>query len=67
MLNAVTELGYADEETTGFIFPTQELHTVPLYRLYNTAIVDHFYTTNAAERDNAAQNLGYTNEGICPS
>ena len=25
---------------------------------------DHFYTTSAAERDNAVANLGYINEGI---
>jgi hypothetical protein len=26
--------------------------------------VDHFYTTSAAERDNASQHLGYVEEGI---
>lgn len=46
------------------MFPTQEPHTVPLYRLYNGRVVDHFYTTNAAERDNARDRLGYTDEGV---
>jgi hypothetical protein len=35
-----------------------------LYRLWNPAIGDHFYTTNAAERDAVASNNGYTYEGI---
>ena len=38
--------------------------TIPLYRLYSPGVVDHFYTTNAAERDNAIQHLGYNDEGV---
>ena len=53
-----------DEGTAGYIFSNQEPHSVPLYRLYNGNIGDHFYTTNAAERDNAPQHLGYNYEGI---
>ncbi|KAI0689396.1 hypothetical protein BC835DRAFT_1283127, partial [Cytidiella melzeri] len=34
---------------------------VPLYRLYSSSAPDHFYTTNAAERD-ACTNYGYTLE-----
>ncbi len=37
---------------------------VPLYRLYSEAAGNHFYTTNAGERDNAANNLGYQSEGV---
>jgi hypothetical protein len=37
---------------------------VPLFRMYQPAIVDHFYTTNAAEAQNAINNLGYNNEGV---
>lgn len=37
---------------------------VPLYRLYNGAQGNHFYTTSAAERDNAATNLGYVYEFV---
>ncbi len=36
----------------------------PLYRLYNGVIVDHFYTRDAAEKDNAVKNLQYNYEGI---
>ncbi|EDR04652.1 uncharacterized protein LACBIDRAFT_304383 [Laccaria bicolor S238N-H82] len=55
MQNAVTRLGYTSEGTSGHIFPIEELHTVPLYRLHNAAIGDHIYTTNAEERDNAVK------------
>jgi hypothetical protein len=36
----------------------------PLYRLYNAAVKDHFYTMSAAERNNAVAADGYTYEGI---
>lgn len=32
--------------------------------MYSPRDGDHFYTTSAAERDNAVQNLGYNNEGV---
>ncbi|MCA9652635.1 MAG: hypothetical protein KC501_22145 [Myxococcales bacterium] len=38
--------------------------SVPLYRLYRAANGDHFYTTSAAERDNAINTLGYVAEGV---
>jgi CspA family cold shock protein len=37
--------------------------TVPLLRAFSPASVDHFYTTDVAERDNAVAN-GYRNEGV---
>jgi hypothetical protein len=37
---------------------------VPLFRTYQPAIVDHFYTTNAAEAQHAVDNLGYNPEGV---
>ncbi|KAH9910621.1 uncharacterized protein BXZ73DRAFT_93654 [Epithele typhae] len=37
--------------------------TVPLFRLYSPSATDHFYTTNAQERNNAVASIGYTNEG----
>ena len=46
------------------MFTDQELHTVPLFGLYRASAVDHFYTTNLAERNKAVENLGYRNEGI---
>jgi hypothetical protein len=33
-------------------------------RAYSSASGDHFYTTSAAERDNAVAKLGYLNEGV---
>ncbi len=36
--------------------------SIPLYRLFGGG--DHFYTTSAAERDNAINNLGYASEGV---
>ncbi|KAI0799561.1 hypothetical protein BC629DRAFT_1675195, partial [Irpex lacteus] len=40
---------------------TSALAKVPLYRLYSPSLPDHFYTTNAAERD-ACTGYGYTLE-----
>lgn len=58
-------LGYAQEGIAGYIFPSYEPRTVPLYRLYRAQKGgDHFYTTEWKERDNAADNLGYVNEGL---
>jgi cytolysin (calcineurin-like family phosphatase) len=37
---------------------------IPLYRAYNDARSDHFYTTSLAEYDNAIQNCGYKGEGV---
>lgn len=36
---------------------------VPLYRLYNSQIHRHFYTTSAAERDAAVRRYGFVFEG----
>lgn len=38
--NAITKLGYIDEGTTGYLFPSQEPHTSPFYRMFNAAIID---------------------------
>lgn len=37
---------------------------MPLYRTWSPGASDHFYTTSAAERDNAVQHLGYRDEGV---
>lgn len=41
-----------------------EPYWVPLYRLYNNDIHDHYYTTIPAHRDDYVQNKGYTYERI---
>jgi hypothetical protein len=44
--------------------PVRVRMTAALYRLYKHASGDHFYTTDAAERDTAIQRHGYVSEGI---
>ncbi|KDR84285.1 hypothetical protein GALMADRAFT_237037 [Galerina marginata CBS 339.88] len=66
--NAIANDGYSDEGVAGYVWPTStaggQLQTIPFYRVYNPTVVNHFYTTSTAERDNAVNNLGYNNEGI---
>lgn len=38
--------------------------SIPLFRLYQPGNGDHFYTTSAAERDNAIASYGYVDEGV---
>ena len=45
------------------MFPAAGTGTTPLLRAFNPTSGDHFYTTSAAERDNAVAN-GYRNEGV---
>src|SRR5581483_10619122 len=39
-------------------------NAVPLYRLRHNGNTDHFYTTNAKEKDDAVKKAGYVYEGI---
>ncbi|PBK66688.1 hypothetical protein ARMSODRAFT_959829 [Armillaria solidipes] len=55
---------YKSEGDAACVFGSQVSGTVPLYRMYSPSAVDHFYTTNGNERNNAVQNLGYNDEGI---
>jgi hypothetical protein len=64
MDHATSVLGYSAEGITGYIFPTQETQTVPLYRSYQPSVFDHFYTVDKAESDNSVTKLGYSYEGI---
>ena len=67
--NAVNVYGYTNEGTACYVYDTHDhLHhhqpgLTPLYRQFNPNNGDHFYTTDAAERDNAVNVYGYTNEG----
>ena len=60
--------GYQSEGIAGFCFPAQYPNTVPLYRYWNGAAYDHFYTTNPAEigtiTPGQVGNHGYRSEGI---
>jgi uncharacterized phage protein gp47/JayE len=43
---------------------TTSARSIPLYRLYSKSKKDHFYTTDAAERNRAIAALEYQDEGI---
>jgi Repeat of unknown function (DUF5648) len=49
--------------TVGFISATEQCGSTPLYRLQSPAATQ-FYTTSAAERDNAINSLGFADEGV---
>lgn len=53
----------APELTLGFISPDDRCGSTPLYRVYAPGSDDHFYTTSAAERDNAIAMFGYQDQG----
>lgn len=55
--------GAINEGAAGHVATSQVEGTVPLYRLFRGAKLDHFYTTSAGERDYAVA-LGYADEGI---
>ena len=57
------EIGVAPERQIGFWSPTEICGAIRLYRLYNPADGNHFYTISAPERDNARDNLGFRDEG----
>ncbi|KAI6195694.1 hypothetical protein M3Y94_01017800 [Aphelenchoides besseyi] len=65
--------GYRMEKAVGFVAtktPPECPGLVPLHRLSNPVIRNHFYTTNDAEMQNARDHLGYSvenNMGFCSS
>lgn len=59
--NAFALLNYISEGVACYVFATEQLNTGPLFRLFNPATGDHFYTTSTMERDAA---VGYVPEGI---
>ena len=56
--------GQTVEGVLGYVSSSDADETTPLYRLYQGTNGNHFYTTSAAERDNAVANLGYAYEAI---
>ncbi|KAK0433111.1 hypothetical protein EV421DRAFT_1718854 [Armillaria borealis] len=63
--------GYVDEGIAGYVLPETLLASdfqapgaVPFYRMYSPTAVDHFYTTDEAQRSNAINNLGFNDEAI---
>lgn len=58
-------VGYGQEPHVAKVFPNAEKGmTIPLLRMFNAQVKDHFYTTSEGERDNAVQKLGYQSEGV---
>lgn len=49
-------------EMMGFVAPDARCGATPLFRMYRDG--NHFYTTSAAERDNAVSTFGYTFEFV---
>lgn len=59
--------GYKLEGVAGMVASTQVPGSEPLYRLVRLAPgnkVEHFYTTSAAERDNAVKTYHFREEGV---
>jgi hypothetical protein len=63
-LHLKTVQDHIDEGVACHVFANPTPATTPLYRVYSAGVDDHFYTTSAAERDGAIQNLGYVDEGV---
>jgi hypothetical protein len=61
--DAVVLYGYVAEKVAAKLYEQVVPGTVPLYRLFNAAVTDHFYTTSATERMQAMTG-GYMDEGI---
>jgi ubiquitin C len=65
---AVGNHGYQSEANDWNVSSQPEGGLIPVYRYFNGASKDHFYTTNAAEigttQQGAVGNHGYTSEGI---
>lgn len=53
MNNAVTADAYAFEGDATFLWATQESNTVPMYRMFNQNVTDHFYTIDENETTEA--------------
>jgi len=63
-LNSISAQGYEYEDVLGYMFSSQVLGTVPLYRLYNRDLKNHIYTTSSLESKNLNLSNGYSYENI---
>jgi hypothetical protein len=57
--NSREQGSYTYEGVTGYCYPSHVAGTVPLYRYYQPAVVDHFYTRNTNYNGH-----GYVYEGV---
>lgn len=59
---------YMSEGVAGYCLPDPYANTVPLYRYWNAAITDHFYTTDpdyiGTTTPGELGKFGYTSEGV---
>ena len=63
----IAQHGYSLEGVECHVFAIQTFPPSgrrPLYRLFNPANGDHFYTIDAAERNTASAQYGYTDHGV---
>jgi hypothetical protein len=56
--------GWVAEGIAFYVSPVKLSYTVPLYVVYKSAVVDHFYTTDLAAKNDCVKNLGYEDQGI---
>ncbi|MCP4136638.1 MAG: hypothetical protein GY754_37050 [bacterium] len=63
---AVKYFGYTFEGVEGYLYKNQASmpNLVPLYRLHNGSVGDHFYTTSETDKDKAVNLYGYQYEYI---
>ncbi|KAF9552716.1 hypothetical protein CPC08DRAFT_789314 [Agrocybe pediades] len=63
---AINKLGFTNEGIAGYVYNDTLCDGLPLYRLYSGKVQNHFYTMDAAERDNMVANDpdGYVYEKI---
>ena len=59
---------YKSEGVEGFCYPMHITGTIPLYRYWNSKVVNHFYTTSITEIGTATPGTvgkhGYVSEGV---
>lgn len=61
--NSMCEVLATPGTLLGYVSSDLRCGAMPLFRLYSSSSGDHFYTTSAAERDNAVASYGYQSEG----